>query len=42
VTTVIVEIPTGSRNKYEMDHESGRIALKIIDEARTRLAEDYR
>jgi inorganic pyrophosphatase len=24
---VIVEIPKGSRNKYEMDHESGRIRL---------------
>lgn len=27
MTTVVVEIPTGSRNKYEMDHESGRIRL---------------
>ncbi|MGH2783631.1 MAG: inorganic diphosphatase [Actinomycetota bacterium] len=25
--TVIVEIPKGSRNKYEMDHETGRIRL---------------
>ncbi len=24
---VVVEIPRGSRNKYEMDHESGRIRL---------------
>lgn len=24
---VVVEIPQGSRNKYEMDHESGRIRL---------------
>ena len=24
---VIVEIPAGSRNKYEMDHETGRIRL---------------
>jgi inorganic pyrophosphatase len=24
---VIVEIPKGSRNKYEMDHETGRIRL---------------
>jgi inorganic pyrophosphatase len=23
--TVVVEIPTGSRNKYEMDHDSGQI-----------------
>jgi inorganic pyrophosphatase len=25
--TVIVEIPKGSRNKYEMDHETGHIVL---------------
>lgn len=25
--TVVVEIPRGSRNKYEMDHDSGRIWL---------------
>src|SRR5437763_3362839 len=25
--TVIVEIPKGSRNKYEMNHETGRIQL---------------
>jgi inorganic pyrophosphatase len=25
--TVIVEIPKGSRNKYEMDHDTGRIKL---------------
>jgi inorganic pyrophosphatase len=25
--TVIVEIPKGSRNKYEMDHETGEIVL---------------
>ena len=24
---VVVEIPRGSRNKYEMDHETGRIRL---------------
>ena len=24
---VIVEIPQGSRNKYEMDHDTGRIRL---------------
>ncbi|MGH3495338.1 MAG: inorganic diphosphatase [Sciscionella sp.] len=23
----VIEVPTGSRNKYEMDHESGRIRL---------------
>ena len=27
VLTVIVEIPKGSRNKYEMDHETGEIVL---------------
>ena len=27
VLTVVVEIPKGSRNKYEMDHETGRIFL---------------
>ena len=26
VLTVVVEIPKGSRNKYEMDHETGRSA----------------
>lgn len=25
---VIIEIPKGSRNKYEMDHELGRIRLE--------------
>ncbi|MGZ8567162.1 MAG: inorganic diphosphatase [Actinomycetota bacterium] len=25
--TIVVEIPKGSRNKYEMDHETGRIFL---------------
>ncbi|HEX6525251.1 MAG TPA: inorganic diphosphatase, partial [Streptosporangiaceae bacterium] len=24
---VVVEIPQGQRNKYEMDHETGRIRL---------------
>jgi inorganic pyrophosphatase len=24
---VVVEIPKGSRNKYELDHETGRIRL---------------
>ena len=24
---VVIEIPQGSRNKYEMDHEIGRIRL---------------
>ena len=25
--TVVVEIPKGSRNKYELDHETGQIML---------------
>jgi inorganic pyrophosphatase len=25
---VVVEIPKGSRNKYELDHETGRIRLE--------------
>ncbi len=24
---VVIEIPKGQRNKYEMDHETGRIRL---------------
>ena len=27
VLTVVVEIPKGSRNKYEVDHDSGEIYL---------------
>jgi inorganic pyrophosphatase len=27
VLTVVVEIPKGSRNKYEMDHETGQVFL---------------
>ena len=27
VLTVVVEIPKGSRNKYEMDHETGDVYL---------------
>ena len=27
VLTVVVEIPKGSRNKYEMEHESGKVFL---------------
>ena len=30
---VLVEIPKGSRNKYEVDHESGRIRLHNRDAA---------
>lgn len=30
VVDVIVEVPKGSRNKYEYDHESGRIKLNRV------------
>jgi inorganic pyrophosphatase len=39
--TVIVEIPTGSRNKYEMDHETGRITLDRMLFTATRYPADY-
>lgn len=38
---VIVEIPQGSRNKYEMDHESGRIRLDRMLFTATRYPADY-
>jgi inorganic pyrophosphatase len=38
---VTVEIPTGSRNKYEMDHESGRIRLDRMLFTATRYPHDY-
>jgi inorganic pyrophosphatase len=38
---VIVEIPQGSRNKYEMDHESGRIRLDRMLFTSTRYPLDY-
>ncbi|MGH3401921.1 MAG: inorganic diphosphatase [Streptosporangiaceae bacterium] len=38
---VIVEIPQGSRNKYEMDHESGRIRLDRMLFTSTRYPADY-
>jgi inorganic pyrophosphatase len=38
---VTVEIPTGSRNKYEMDHESGRIRLDRMLFTSTRYPHDY-
>jgi inorganic pyrophosphatase len=39
--TVVVEIPTGSRNKYEMDHETGRITLDRMLFTATRYPADY-
>lgn len=38
---VIVEIPQGSRNKYEMDHETGRIRLDRLLFTATRYPADY-
>ena len=38
---VIVEIPQGSRNKYEMDHETGRIHLDRMLFTSTRYPLDY-
>ena len=38
---VIIEIPKGQRNKYEMDHESGRIKLDRMLFTSTRYPSDY-
>jgi inorganic pyrophosphatase len=38
---VIIEIPRGNRNKYEMDHESGRIRLDRMLFTATRYPHDY-
>jgi inorganic pyrophosphatase len=38
---VTVEIPQGSRNKYEMDHEAGRIRLDRLLFTATRYPADY-
>ena len=38
---VIVEIPQGSRNKYEMDHDTGRIRLDRMLFTATRYPADY-
>jgi inorganic pyrophosphatase len=38
---VIVEIPQGSRNKYEMDQETGRIRLDRMLFTSTRYPHDY-
>lgn len=39
--TMIVEIPKGSRNKYEMDHDSGEIYLDRMLFTATRYPADY-
>ena len=38
---MIIEIPQGSRNKYEMDHETGRIRLDRMLFTSTRYPADY-
>jgi inorganic pyrophosphatase len=39
--TVVIEIPGGSRNKYELDHETGRIYLDRMLFTATRYPADY-
>lgn len=39
--TVIVEIPTGSRNKYEMDHATGQVFLDRMLFTSVRYPTDY-
>jgi inorganic pyrophosphatase len=41
LVTMIVEVPKGSRNKYEMDHESGEIFLDRMLFTATRYPADY-
>ena len=41
VFDVTIEIPAGSRNKYEVDHESGRIRLDRMLFTSTRYPHDY-
>jgi len=38
---VVVEIPKGTRNKYEADHETGHIWLDRMLFTATRYPEDY-
>jgi inorganic pyrophosphatase len=38
---VLIEIPKGQRNKYEMDHETGRIRLDRMLFTSTRYPSDY-
>ncbi|HEV2375712.1 MAG TPA: inorganic diphosphatase [Streptosporangiaceae bacterium] len=38
---VVVEIPKGQRNKYEMDHDTGRIRLDRMLFTSTRYPSDY-
>jgi inorganic pyrophosphatase len=41
VFDVVIEIPKGQRNKYEVDHESGRIRLDRMLFTSTRYPADY-
>jgi inorganic pyrophosphatase len=41
LVTMIVEVPKGSRNKYEMDHDSGEIFLDRMLFTATRYPADY-
>lgn len=41
LVTMVVEIPKGSRNKYEMDHQSGAIYLDRMLFTATRYPADY-
>ena len=41
LVTMVVEIPKGSRNKYEMDHDSGEIFLDRMLFTATRYPADY-
>jgi inorganic pyrophosphatase len=41
IVSVVVEIPTGSRNKYEVDHTTGRITLDRMLFTATRYPADY-
>jgi inorganic pyrophosphatase len=38
---VVIEIPKGQRNKYEMDHKTGRIRLDRMLFTVTRYPADY-
>ena len=38
---VTIEIPKGNRNKYEIDHETGRIRLDRMLFTSTRYPDDY-
>jgi inorganic pyrophosphatase len=39
--TVVVEIPKGSRNKYEMDHHTGRLRLDRVLHSAVHYPADY-